>query len=148
MYRSWVKKESLLLLPSAPHDHLKLQDFEILELVLAFDLQLVPGNVINLAGVVIDEMMMFTDIGIEDYRTFSQRLHADEFLFDQQVERVVNSGAGDSRAFLASGVQHVIRSRVGMTAEYALDHGNPLRRRLNAALPQYRDGVLHNIWNT
>lgn len=71
--------------PLASHDHLKLEDLEILKLLLSFDLQLIPGNVIYVARIFINEMMVPLNIGIKNHRTFSNRLHPNEPLFDKQV---------------------------------------------------------------
>ena len=138
-----AKKESFP--PPASHDYLKLENLEILELLLSFDLQLIPGNVIYVTGIIINEMMVLLNIGIENYRTFPERLHSNESLIDEKVQRVVHRSTGNRRALPSSGDEDVVRSRVCLGVQDTFNNGNPLRSWLNTALTQDGDSVFHRI---
>lgn len=88
MYCSQVKKESFLF-PSASHYHLKLCYLKILELFLSFDLQLIPWNIIYIASIIINEVMVLLYIGIKDNSTFFNRLHPKKPFSDEQIQRIV-----------------------------------------------------------
>jgi hypothetical protein len=127
------------------HYHLKLVNLEILELFLSFDFQLVPGDVIYLAGIIIYEVMMLLGIGIKNNRTFPDRLHSDKSFLDEKVQCVVYSGTGDCWALPSSRDQDIVCRRMRFVVQYRFHNGNPLRRWLNTTLPQYRDSIFHRI---
>lgn len=112
---------------------------------MTFDLQLIPGDVVDVAGFLIDEVMVFLGRGIKHHRPLAERLHADQSLLNQEVQRVVDGRSRNSRAFFPRQTQDIVGGRVRFTLEHTLDHGHSLRRGLNPALSQNRDGVFHRI---
>jgi hypothetical protein len=137
------QKRELSFLPSASHYHLKLENLEIPELALSLDLQLIPRDIVYLAGIIIDKMMVLFDIGIEDNGAFLDRLHSDKSFLDKKVQRVVYRGSRDGRALLPSGRQDIVGSWVCLVLQYAFNNRNPLGGGLNIAMLQDRDSVFH-----
>jgi len=49
---------------------------------------------VDRAGLLVDEVVVAADVGIEDDDALADRLRPEQSFFDQQVERVVDGGAG------------------------------------------------------
>jgi len=144
MYYYTPKKESFLF-PSSVHYNLKLKNLEILKLSLSLDLQLIPGDIIYITGIIIDEMMMLFDIGIKDNRTFPNRLHPKKPFFDKQVQCIVYGGSRNCGAIFSSMGKDIIRRGMCFAFQYIFNNRNSLRSGLNITLPQDRDSIFHRI---
>src|SRR6188768_1138243 len=76
---------------AAPPQHdLILANVEAAERVHVLDLKRVPRNVDDALCLVVDEMMMCRQLGIEDDLALGQYQLAQQALFDEQVQRVVH----------------------------------------------------------
>ena len=123
------------------HDDLIFVNVVIADALDVFDLDLVPGNVVDLPRLVIDEVMVPLEFGIEDHGILGQMQLAQQTLLDEQIERVVDRGARDHRKSIADAVPHAIGGWMIVRSQDILCDCHAMRRGLNPVFGEDFDDV-------
>lgn len=71
---------------------MKLCDLKIPEFSLSLNLQLIPWDIMYIASINVNEMMVFLYMRVKDHSTFPDRLHPEKPFFDKQMQRIVDCG--------------------------------------------------------
>lgn len=100
------------------------------------DLDALPGHVMNGPGGFVDEVMVGGGDGVEDDAVFGDGEALQEPLFHEEVERVVDRGAGNPGEALADALPDQIRRGVLDRAQNIVRHRHALRRGLDAAFAE------------
>ena len=83
--------------PPTAQDHLKLLDLEVPDPFDARHVEGIPGQIVNFAGLGVDEVMVAVQVRIEDQPPLFERMLSKQALLDEEVERVVHGRARQRR---------------------------------------------------
>ena len=79
------------LLPAAPpHYNLIFAYLKAFQFVSFRYLKMVPGNIVDIAGLFVDEVVMPFHIMVKKHGTLLEELCPQQSFFNKQIERVVN----------------------------------------------------------
>jgi len=85
------------LTPPTAQDHLKLLDVEPSDPVDARHVEGIPREIVNLAGLGVDEVMVASQVRIEDHPALFEGVLSKQAPLDEEVERVVHGRARQHR---------------------------------------------------
>ncbi len=85
------------LAPPTAQDHLKLLDVEPPDPVDARHFEGIPRKIVNLAGLGVDEVMVPSQVRIEDQPALFEGVLSKQAPVDEEVERVVHGRARQGR---------------------------------------------------
>ena len=123
-------------MPPPAHHHLVFSHPEAAQRLDLAHLQRVPGNVVVRPGAVIDEVVVVHQLRIEHHFPFRQHQRPQQPLGHEEVERVVDGGAGDHREVLLDPGPHFVRRGMVVGEEDVAGHGQPLRRGLDVVVAE------------
>ena len=128
-------------LHGAAHDHLVIVHLELAQRFDVAHLDAIPLHVMNGAGLFVDEMVVRLGDGIEDDAVLAEIETLQQSFIDEEIERVVDGGAGDPGEALADALPDQVGRRMLVRVEDVIADRDALRRGLDSAVAERRGGV-------
>lgn len=129
------------------HHYLVVANLKAGQLFLAVYFDLIPGDIVDLAGAFIDKMMMPVRVRIEKHRVRSEMQLPEQPFFYKKIERVVDSCPGDRREILLNTSPYFVGRGMLRRVEHVLGDSDALRSRLDAVLLENVSDVRFQIDN-
>jgi hypothetical protein len=116
------------------HHHLIVVNLEARQRSRVAHFDLIPGDVVDPAGVFIDEVVMVIRLRIEEHRVGSEMHLPQEPFLHEEIERVVDGRSGDHGEILPNAGPHLVGRGMLAGVEHVCGDGDALRRGLDAML--------------
>src|SRR5687767_11176036 len=129
----------------AAHDHHVFVDVVFAKVVDVADLDLFPVDVVNGAGLLVDEVMVRLELRIENDAFGVEMKGAEDPFLDEQIEGVVNGGAGDRRETGGHLAPDTVGGGVIRGGEDVLSHGQAVGGGADAVLDQTSSKIVRHL---